>query len=967
MADLTLSKNNLPFLLGGNGSLTVSVPQIDLTQKLDESTTSLLSVNFSATGGKSFTVGTPGSVKLAIGASANAQLTPLWASSTGGMSALQPYDVSGITLENFFIPPPQNADKMLLFFNCGAKFDASVGAKFQYSTLSASVTLGAGADASYALLGSCDKNKPAAAAIIDFFKDLKLPENIDGPMPPGQMIAFTYGGYLSLGASIGVGYQIAGGKSFDIGNLSLNEKYNFSLAAKVAVGAKVAGRYNITVYSLPEGWARVVVHKAKQSDITIAADVGVNAQFTGTGLPDSSQDFISAVLGLKAKNWINLFNAAIKWTDFKTLEQNLDDLAKSYIEQYIGKGFTALQNNPELAALMTKFQQVVNSYNNVGNDAITLFDKYFNIATNAVNQELNDALNAIKSVTTWDGLKARLNNEVGNVLWEVVNQLTIGDPLGWVLGLVKIDGQPVTLATLQAKVQQVEDLIDNKAHEEIRKVIALAKSQFPLDKFLTQLNGISFQKLQSLADAKAVGFAERVIGQTVKGLSDTDLAKAATKLNTALNKIQDFTNTAYGKFKEVLNQTIQFQLQAGYSRTAIDEALVDIELNLNTPKGVSLMSAAGRGDFSEVLANFDPTIVRLNGGTLTNSLTKQTTISVGIKGWHLNWNYQSISTLIVDAVQRISTDNLGNLVIDTTFDLKNSLQKTRNGERINTNLILSFIGQSKGKVNFDKDTQRYLVDSVTDITARYDLGFSDPDTSQKELAQYLSFADDFGLAASETAAMQQLQPLLATDANGRFGNVTVNYDVRFTPDGLKSLFGAAFSTVDSAFLQRTARYIVLMNSLSQLALAPRAWCYWSKQPFDTWTAIDNSFDKVSQRTFDIDPSPIASVTAPSSITLKSTELTQLAMLYTIERSLIRGMVGLSNLVRSSQSFSPVEFENQLADFGEALKDYDSWAIGQNATFALLDRMIQRAGGKRNSSLTLTATVNGQTTNKMLIA
>ena len=967
MADLTLSKNNLPFLLGGNGSLTISVPQIDLTQKLDESTASLLSVNFSATGGKTFTVGAPDSVKLGIGASANAQLTPLWASSSGGMSVLQPYDVTGIALENYFIPPPQNADKMLLFFNCGAKFDANVDAKFQYATLSASVTLGAGADASYALLGSCDKNKPAADALIDFFKELKLPENIDGPMPPDQMIAFTYGGYLSLGASIGVGYQIAGGKSFDIGNLSLTEKYNFSLAAKVVLGAKIAGRYNITVYSLADGWARVVVHKSRQSDITIAADVNVNAQFSETGLPDSSQDFISAVLGLKSKNWINLFNAAIKWTDFNTLEQNLDDLAKTYIEQYIGKAFTELQNNPELAALMTKFQQVVNSYNNVGNDAVTLFDKYFNIATNAVDQQLTDALNAVKSVTTWDGLKAKLNNEVGNALWEVVNQLTIGDPLGWVLGLVKIDGQPVTLTTLQAKVTQVQDLIDNTAHDEIRKVIALAKSQFPLDKFLTQLNGISWQQLQTLADAKAVGFAERVIGQTIKSLSNSDLAKAATKLNTALNNIQNFTNTAYSKFKEVLNQTVQFQLHAGYSRTAIDDALVDIELNLNTPRGQTLMAAAGRGDFSEVLANYDPTIVRLNSGTLTNSLTKQTTISVGIKGWHLNWNYESITTMIVDAVQRISTDNLGNLIIDTTFDLKDSHQKTRNGERINTNLVLSFIGQSKGKVNFDKATQRYLVDSVTDITARYDLGFNDPDTTQQELAQYLSFADDFGLAASDTAAVNQLQPILATDANGRFGNVTVNYDVRFTPDGLKSLFGNAFSTTDSAFLQQTARYIVLMNSLSQRALAPRAWCYWSKQPYDIWMSIDNQFDKVSQRTFDIDPSPIANVTAPSSITLESTELTQLVVLYSIERSLIRGIVALSNLVRSSQSFSPVEFENQLSDFGAALNDYDSYAIGQNATFALLDRMVQRAGGKRNSSLTLTATVNGQTTTKMLIA
>ena len=57
MTDITLSKDKLPFLLGGNGSLTVTVPQLDLTQKLDESNGNLLTVNFSATGGKSFTVG----------------------------------------------------------------------------------------------------------------------------------------------------------------------------------------------------------------------------------------------------------------------------------------------------------------------------------------------------------------------------------------------------------------------------------------------------------------------------------------------------------------------------------------------------------------------------------------------------------------------------------------------------------------------------------------------------------------------------------------------------------------------------------------------------------------------------------------------------------------------------------------------------------------------------------------------
>ena len=79
------------------------------------------------------------------------------------------------------------------------------------------------------------------------------------------------------------------------------------------------------------------------------------------------------------------------------------------------------------------------------------------------------------------------------------------------------------------------------------------------------------------------------------------------------------------------------------------------------------------------------------------------------------------------------------------------------------------------------------------------------------------------------------------------------------------------------------------------------------------------------------------------------------------------MVGLSSVMSSSNAFTPADFEGKLTGFGEALKNYGDYAEGDNAIFALFDRMVQRAGGSRNSSLTLTATVNGKTTTKMLIA
>jgi hypothetical protein len=979
MADLNLTKENLPFLLNGAGVLHVSANVPNLNGPIPVSNDDLAQITFSGSGDHTFTIGEADTVQLGIDASTTVRLVPLWSTSAAErINLLQPYDATKEgnqphhgppdKLEDYFDPALNHGDRLLLLFLCGGNFDANVDAKFQYTSLSAELTLKAGADASYALLGSCDKNKPAAAAITDFFKELKLPSNIDRPLAPDGMISFGYGGYLNLGATVGVGYEIAGGHTFDIGAMALTEKYDFSLGAKVTVGAKVAGRFNVTAYAGKDSWVvRVVVHKGRQSDITIAADVNVGAKLSEQGLPSSSQDFVSAVLGLKAKNWINLFSEGLKWSDFNTLAQNLDSLAKTYIEQYIGQAFTALQSNNVFSDLMSKFQKVADSYNNVGNDAVTLFDRYFNVATGKVDQQLTDALTKIKAATSWDDLKSNLNSESATVLWEVVNQLTKGDPLGWILAQVKIGGNAVSLDLLKTEVDKVFSLVEDDANAEIRKVIGLAKSEFPLDNFLAQLGGLNWQQLQSLADAKAVGFVERLIGQSLQGLHGSALMDAAKRVNAALKGTQNFTDTTYSKFTEILNQTLQFQLHAGYSRATVNDALIDVELNLDTDKGKQLMKSAGQGDFSEVLQNLDPNIVRINSGTLSDKLTKQSTVSVNITGWHLNWHYESLDQLIVEGDQRMSIDSAGRLIIDTSFNLKDSHQQTRNGERLETNLLLSFIGQSKGKVQFDDRTQRYLVDALTGISARYDLGFDDPDTTPQELAAYLSFADDFGLAESDTAAVHDLAPILMTDAQGHYGHVQINYDVRFTEDGLQSLFNNAFSTTDEAFLQKTARYIVLVNALKASPwLAQIAWCYWSSQAYQVWLALRFTIAN-TERTFDIDASPLTNVKAPIGITLQPPFLVILDRLFSIEESLIKGMVGLSNLVRSNESFTPAEFEEKLSNFGDALQQYDDQSWGQNATFALFDRLIQRGGGRRNSTLTLTATVSGHTTTKMLIA
>ncbi|MBL8213546.1 MAG: hypothetical protein JNK87_22700, partial [Bryobacterales bacterium] len=64
-------------------------------------------------------------------------------------------------------------------------------------------------------------------------------------------------------------------------------------------------------------------------------------------------------------------------------------------------------------------------------------------------------------------------------------------------------------------------------------------------------------------------------------------------------------------------------LHAGYSRSTMQDALLDICLNLTTAHGRQAMAAAGRGDFVPALCHADPDSVRLNEGVFARRTQAQ--------------------------------------------------------------------------------------------------------------------------------------------------------------------------------------------------------------------------------------------------------------------------------------------------------------------------------------------------------
>jgi hypothetical protein len=963
--DITFSKADIPTLFDGNGTITVHANVPQLKEPLPPSTSDLLNVDFGITGNQPFTFGTANTVKLGIQAGTKARLAAFWPTSTASDLAI----LAQHGLDKFLASHP---DSLILGLLIDANAAVTATGAFTYSIVTASATLDAGGAVGYVYLHPYSNSENLDQIAKDFFSRLQVPSSIDSPLETGEVVSFNYNGYLKVGAGLSVGYELKGAPSFEIGQLQLSEHYDLSLVGKLSLTAGLAGEFSIEMRSAENsdgtpmaGWVRVIVSKKRTSQFGIAADVNVDASSQLQGLPATGNEFMGALLGIQAKNWLNVIARIQQLTDPNAIKQELDDLAITFLNEWTGKAFDKLSAT-EFGTFLQTVQKVTDSYENLGNWAITLFDKYFdklNILTSKLNQ--------LAVLTSWDQLKGEINND----LWDVIQQITDGDPLGWILGQVQLpgsDGQPVTvqsLPQLAARVQQTLELIQSDAHAEIRKVITLAKSGFGLDGFFDQLDQIdSIPKLKGLAEQKLGVFVERLLGKAVDQMSNNELGAAVTRIHQVLTSAQNFEDNLYAKFKAAANQSLSLAIHTEYDRATQQDALIDMFINLSTDFGKSLVRAAGRGDFQAALAAYQPGVVRLNHGLLTHSITKSSSFSINVVGWHGGWHYQGMDSVVVKTSQQIVPEDNAALSVYTTIDMSKERTRQRTSEKVYTNLMLRFVGESHGVLPFDKRNQQYLIGAITGMAGSYELSFENQKTTLARLQYYLSFASDFGLVAPG-ANLNNLLPLIPPVAAGvnDYGPVTADYKVRYTELALRRLFSAPFDEPSS---RQIMRKLVLANYIRDVGLADLGWCYWTTGIYDVWKAGQAQFTNHSQLQFNpISASPFDQVAAPASVVLQQSQLRVLSTLYYIEDNLVSGLQKLVSLIHGNQ-IEPQAFENALSSIGSALKDFDEFDQGVNTVFGVFDQFVRRQTSvpdARVSSLDLKSTIAGKPVEKVLLA
>lgn len=965
MPTLSLSKKDLPFLLAGKGEVSVETGPLKPAKPIPEDTESLLGVTLSADGAQTVTLGQSETVKIGVSTAASLDLTPVFATSAGARAKL---------LKTYGIPDffknGANADKVVLCLEAVASGDLSAAGSFSYSALKATAEIKAGADVGYAYLRALDKADPLKDIVPEFFSTMRLPEQGTRTPEPGEAIALQYGGYLRLGAELSAGYQLTGTKALSIGQLALSEKYGLSIVGKIGMSAGVAGRFAILVTAgdMP-GWCRVQVRRSRAKDLKIAADVNV-AFKNELDLPANAKDFLGAALGVNAKSFINVFAKAHELSDFEAFRKAIDGLAKKYVEAVIGKGLDTLSAKTEFKKFMETVHRVVTSYEAVDDRAVTLFDRYFDKL-----DQLTAFLDRIDSLAdnTLDTFRKDLSPE----LWTILSQLTDGDPLGFLLEQVTVAGKSVnSVDELKKRAAAVSSLIRDGAHSDIRRVIGLAKQQFGLELLFGELAKIdTVEELQTLASEKVGLFITRLVGRTLD--SANNLKQAFNEVHAVLLKIDSFSEKLFKAFKESTNSTYKLALHAEYSRASESESLVEVVINMANPRGAGLLALAGKGDFEEILTISDTDVVRLREGVFTHRTKRTSAFKVNILGWHLDYQYEGFDRVITETEQRLIASEQGITVL-TTASLEVDRKRRRNDEETHVNFLLRALGESAGLLKSDSRNAGYVIDSLSSLTARYQLSFTDADTSRVELEDYLAFAASVGLDG-KGATLKEVGPLLPASASGGFGKVATSYDVRFGEPALKALLSVkTLSAAAEQSVRNSMREMLLSNYLKGGdGMHDVAFAYATPNMFKLFKKLGFAafIGGVSALVFPVSISN-SDIAAPTSVTLDQTERQILATIYAIEEKFVAALTNLIELI-AKKPIDPSKLEKAAGKFGDAMKEFDDFdqtsnqhGIGTSTVFVLFDALVRVANGGSSAHaavLHLTSTVGDREVEKLFLS
>ena len=836
------------------------------------------------------------------------------------------------------------ADRLYMATVFTAKAEAGAKTGMPIGPLSATFGIGAGGDVRYERLSAYAAATPVREILGDVFGRVRLPQHIDRieDIPAeGEVVATSYGGYLSLSSALKWGYSLTGSRSFDVRDLKLELDYALRAVADASFRYRLAGNFSIEARRGHQpDWVRLVVRKSRQSESNVAADFAFTGKADLQGLPESADEFLVALFGADARTALGYFAKAQKYSSLDQLEKALGKLAKSYLQplsqQIIGKALTDTTLQEFLAAMT----RAVEIYNTIDRRILDLFTEYLDDLP-----QLNAALDKVLSFRSPEALSALTDKPT----WALIERLW-GDRV-YDLLLRRED-----FDAFQALADRVRQFVADRDSAPARALAAHLKGSIRLDALLKDLEKYNTPaKLKGLADERLQGLVERLAGKAFDTLGD--FKDASKRVNDALSNVTRFKEQWYGHITRAVHQSVELQVHYAYTRARAEEALLDIEVCLTHPDGPALAAAAAGGQFARALDARDTSLVRLNpGAVFTRELRHAAQLQINVFGW----GYQRVSELL-QHVEHAITSEPGGLIHVFTLEtqikqLRSETDRKKLIESIHSNFLLRAVGetvQPAGTPSVDR-TGEYVIRTLKNMAVQYDLLYRDDRTSAAELAEYLDLAEFLGLLPDRAGFVEELNRQFPAG----LGKVTVTYLVRYDDKSVRNAFTLSGDRL-AAWARRTARAVLGakytgMTSTSWLARVGFAY----QSPSFERLYYDRGFTAVLQEGRSVTLPRWFTGGAPRQVALAPEFRQMVVTLFETESNYVKRLLALDALVDTSiQRGEPIgldALQKAAADFVGYADDLDK--IGrENSFFAIFDKLVQEGSSgkwRRDSAVVL---------------
>lgn len=443
--------------------------------------------------------------------------------------------------------------------------------------------------------------------------------SVDQLDPGTWLIAETAGALgLTLGAKLGYDFNwvreaAIGGLSGDIGlrlQMGIDAAATFSVSTRCAV---VVSRESKARHLR----LRLFRMKSRGFEATLNAALGL--QGNQTLLPGKADDFIAAVFGVHGQQVLRDLAVLEKWTNPATPLSQL--LAEAGIDG--AEGLIASMAGVTTGELAQKFDAVHGT-------VVGLIGKW-NALPHAVSSSLLDLvqkqvdLSRVRTLATAlstidaAGLAALLEVELqgADFFHTPTGQLLEAVAGGPVLALL---GKPID--EINAVGKALLGVLDGSTIEAtLLRFQQFVDRRLKLDAVLPVVTETDFAALDGYLTKKLATF----LGTT--RLDSAAFQQVRTLVSQMIGKRQEF----YGKALEALHRKYTFAVNAAFSASTTDRAMLDVSFDCSGDEAavMALFQRALRGDVDDLLRN-PPASVTVRTGMLTHGISRQAHIDVSL-------------------------------------------------------------------------------------------------------------------------------------------------------------------------------------------------------------------------------------------------------------------------------------------------------------------------------------------------